>query len=294
MEINYGDAHFRRSDGGQTLYNPFIENYIIDAFTTEIGGEVYLQYKGLFGMIGLTNGEIKGDVKQVNPIATDQNANKSPAIYLKGGFDKSLGDLRLRGTASFYTDNSSANNTLFWGDRTGSNYFLAMENTSATAVAQAWSGRVNPGFNDRTQAFMLNGFLKFKGLEGFITYEQGKGRGATQIKQEDRKFTQFAIDGLYRLNIGSQQFYAGAKYNTVNLEQLFVSGATQTISEVKISRISLAGGWFLTKNVLLKGEVVVQEYDGYDAPGVPKTIFLGKNGANSKFNGYVIEAVVGF
>jgi hypothetical protein len=294
MEINYGDAHFRRSDGGGTLYNPFVENYIVDAFTTEIGGEVYLQHKGFFGMIGLTNGEIKGDVKEVSQLPTDASANKSPAIYLKGGFDKSLGDLRVRGTASYYKDNSSANNTLFWGDRTGSNYFLAMENTSATSTAQAWSGRVNPLFSDRTQGLMLNGFLKFKGLEGFVTYESGKGRQATQTKPEDRNFTQFAIDGLYRLQLGNQNFYAGARYNTVTLDQLFVSGATQTISEVKINRTSFAAGWFLTKNVLLKGEYVMQDYSGYDAPGVPKTIFLGKNGSNAKFNGYVIEAVVGF
>ena len=37
MEINYGDAHFRRSDNGNALYNPFVGNYIMDAFTTEIG-----------------------------------------------------------------------------------------------------------------------------------------------------------------------------------------------------------------------------------------------------------------
>lgn len=294
MEINYGDAHFRRSDGGGTLYNPFIENYIVDAFTTEIGGEVYLQHKGFFGMIGLTNGEIKGDVKEVSQVPTDKSANKSPAVYLKGGFDKSMGDFRIRGTASYYQDKSSANNTLFWGDRTGSNYFLAMENASATSTAQAWSGRVNPLFSDRTQGFMLNGFLKFKGLEGFVTYETGKGRQATQVKPEDRNFTQFAIDGLYRLKLGNQNFYAGARYNTVTLDQLFTSGTTQTISEVKINRTSFAAGWFLTKNVLLKGEYVVQNYGGYDAVGVPKTIFLGANGSKAKFNGYVIEAVVGF
>ena len=34
MEINYGDAHFRRSDNGQAIYNPFVGNYIMDAFTT--------------------------------------------------------------------------------------------------------------------------------------------------------------------------------------------------------------------------------------------------------------------
>jgi hypothetical protein len=38
MEINYVDQHYRRSDGGQTIYNPFVENYIMDAYTTEIGG----------------------------------------------------------------------------------------------------------------------------------------------------------------------------------------------------------------------------------------------------------------
>ena len=43
LEINYGDAHFRRSDNGNAMYNPFVGNYILDAFTTEIGGEVVPQ-----------------------------------------------------------------------------------------------------------------------------------------------------------------------------------------------------------------------------------------------------------
>ncbi len=45
MEINYGDAHFRRSDGGNTFWNPFLENNIMDAFTTEIGAELYWRKK---------------------------------------------------------------------------------------------------------------------------------------------------------------------------------------------------------------------------------------------------------
>ncbi len=45
MEVNYGDAHFRRSDGGQTMYNPWIENNIMDEFTTEIGAELYYKNK---------------------------------------------------------------------------------------------------------------------------------------------------------------------------------------------------------------------------------------------------------
>ena len=41
QEVNYGDAHFRRTDNGNGVYNPFIGNYLMDAFTTEIGAEVY-------------------------------------------------------------------------------------------------------------------------------------------------------------------------------------------------------------------------------------------------------------
>src|SRR4029079_125326 len=56
MEINYGDAHFRRSDNGNALYNPFVGNYLLDAFTTQVGGEVYLKAAGIVAMGGLTAG----------------------------------------------------------------------------------------------------------------------------------------------------------------------------------------------------------------------------------------------
>src|SRR5215204_552706 len=62
MEINYGDAHFRRSDNGNAIYNPFVGNYILDAFTTEIGGEVYLKTTNLIAMGSVTAGELRGTV----------------------------------------------------------------------------------------------------------------------------------------------------------------------------------------------------------------------------------------
>jgi hypothetical protein len=49
FEINYGDAHFRRTDNGQAMFNPFVGNYIMDAFTTEIGAELYLRTGGCWG-----------------------------------------------------------------------------------------------------------------------------------------------------------------------------------------------------------------------------------------------------
>jgi hypothetical protein len=304
MEINYGDQHFRRSDGGQTLYNPFMENYIIDAFTTEIGGEVYARWNGLFGMIGLSNGEIKGDVKEGTPTATDPNAKKSPAIYLKGGYDKNLSEkLRVRVSGSYYKDNSSSNNTLFWGDRTGSNYFMVNEPAFFTDRAtgsrkggnptdQAWSGRVNPGYTDRTQGIQLNGFAKWGGLEFFGTYETGQGRSAAETA--DREFTQLAGELIYRASVGgTENLWVGVRYNTVDATQRVGAISNPAANpargfDVNIARTSIAAGWFLTKNVMLKGEYVIQKYNDYPT-GVYATPYTA-----GKFSGYVLEAVVGF
>src|SRR5438105_3049264 len=62
FEVNYGDEHFRRSDNGQTMYNPFVGNFILDAFTTEIGGEAYFRAGPWLAMGGVTGGDIHGQV----------------------------------------------------------------------------------------------------------------------------------------------------------------------------------------------------------------------------------------
>lgn len=284
MEINYGDAHFRRSDGGQTLYNPFMESYIMDAYATEIGGEVYLHKNGFFGMLGMTNGMIKGNVDSTYKTAVDDNIKKSPSIYLKGGVDKSIGDaFRIRVTGSYYHNSSSAASglTLYGGDRTGSNYQNVMEKVPygtalPASTAIAFSGRLNPGFSKKVDAFMFNGFLKIKGIELFGTYETAKGR--TKTETSARTANQLAGDIIYRFG-KNENLFVGARYNTASAE---LSGFTD---KVKVNRIAGAAGWFLTRNILLKGELVQQKY--LDFPTADYR-------AGGKFSGVVVEAVVGF
>ncbi|MBX9891599.1 MAG: hypothetical protein K2Y12_04680 [Chitinophagaceae bacterium] len=283
FEVNYGDAHFRRSDGGQTLWNPFMEGNIMDAFATEIGGEVYLQKNGFIGMIGVTNGMIKGHVDSVIATVQDANTNRNPSFYLKGGYDKQVSEkVRVRVTGSLYTNSSQAGSglTLYGGDRTGSNYQNVMEKGVPGALpastAVAFSGRLNPGFSKKVTAFMLNGFLKAGGLEVFGTYETAKGR--TKTETADRKANQVAIDGVYRFG-KNENLFVGARYNTVTAR---LAGMA---ADVTVNRTALAAGWFLTNNVLLKGEIVNQQYKDF-----PTTDYR----SSGKFNGFVIEAVVGF
>ncbi|MEJ5963207.1 hypothetical protein [Pedobacter immunditicola] len=288
MEINYGDQHFRRSDGGQTIYNPFIENYIMDGFTTEIGGEVLVRKNGVFGMVGVSNGMIKGNIDSLIATVQDENIHKSPALYLKGGFDKQLSeDLRFRVAASYYSNNSSGGQTLYGGDRTGSNYFMVLEKLGATSAANAFSGRFNPGFTKKVNALQLNAFVKLQGLELFATYEKAKGR--SKFETEVRGAEQMAIDGVYRFG-ASENFFIGAKYNVVTAELANVAAvgtapAINYAGDVKIDRIAYAAGWFMTKNILLKGEYVTQKYEDFPTADYRSA---------GKFKGYVIQAVVGF
>lgn len=288
MEINYGDQHFRRSDGGQTIYNPFIENYILDAFTTEIGGEIMVRRGPLFALAGVSNGMIKGNVEELEATKQDANTHKSPAIYAKGVFDRKLNNhLRLRVAASVYANSSSGGQTLYGGDRTGSNYFMVLEKEGASTTTNAFSGRFNPGFSKKVNAVQLNAFVKCHGLEVFATYENAEGR--SKAETDLRSAQQLAIDGVYRFG-ATENFFIGTKYNKVTAKLADVA-ATLTApailytGDVQLDRLAFAAGWFMTKNILLKGEYVTQRYKNF-----PTSDYRSAG----KFNGYVIQAVVGF
>jgi hypothetical protein len=284
MEINYGDQHFRRTDGGHALYNPFIENYIVDAYATEIGGEVTVQKDGVFGMVGLTNGMLKASIDSLAHNTQNGAIRKNPAIYAKVGIDRQVSNLvRLRLTGSFYHIASSPSNDLFFGDRAGSSYWMVMEKPYVVPASgesayegDAFSGRLNPGFSYKVDAGMINGFAKIAGFEFFGTYEHGQGRGVSETS--NRQFNQYAVDGVYRFGY-KENLFVGVRYNGVTAE---LNGLK---SPVTINRFAAAGGWFLTRNILLKGEWVTQSY--LDFP-------VSDYRSSGKFDGYVVAATIGF
>jgi len=296
FEVNYGDEHFRRSDGGHTLYNPFMEGYIMDGYATEIGGEIYVKKNGMFGMIGVTNGMIKGNVDSLYAASNpDGNLHKSPSVLLKAGFDKMVtNDVRLRLSASYYGNQSSGSNTLYGGDRTGSNYQYVMELNSSNPSSStgagtplAFSGRLNPGFTKKINAFMFNGFVKSHGLELFGTYETASGRNARET--DTRNANQYAVDVIYRF-FKAENLFVGVRYNNVKAQLLdnatgTGAGPIKYDSKVNVDRLAFGAGWFLTKNVLLKGEYVIQQYKDFP---------VADYRAGGRFDGYVIEASVGF
>ncbi len=284
FQVNYGDFQFRRSDNGQALYNPFVGNAIMDAFTTEIGTEAVVQRNGFFGVVALTNGEIRGNIKEPS--------KRSPAIMLKGGLDRTFEeyDLRTRLSVSYRTQESAISNTLYSGDRAGSRYYFVTENSAATESAQFTSGRVNPGFTDALTAIMINPFVKWNGLEFFGMYEMASGRGqeVAGVAPDKRDVTQTMAELIYRFGAG-EKFYVGGRYNNFSGE-LLQNGATnggtpQVLGDVSVNRVNFGGGWFITPSLMLKAEYVRQNYNDFVRSDI-------RSGA--RFNGFMIEAITAF
>ena len=268
FEINYGDAHFRRTDNGNAVYNAFVGNYMMDAFTTEIGAEVYLRNKGVIAMAAVTGGEVRGTV--LSP------GQRGPTMIGKLGVDRQVKpNLRVRLTGSMYRNEKSLNNTLYGGDRAGSRYYYVLENTTAAEASQFTSGNINPGFRNSVTAFQINPFVKFGGLEVFGVIERAEGKAVTEAA--NRTFNQHAVDLVYRF--AGDALQAGARYNRVDGR---LAGMTDNVEG---NRWQFGGGWFVTPGLLVKAEYVTQEFKGYPVTTI-------RNGG--QFKGMMLEGVVAF
>jgi hypothetical protein len=306
MENNYGDAHFRRSDNGNAFMNPFVGNNIMDAFITEMGAELYYNRSGFVSMIGVTNSKLNQNVQEIvstpSTIAKpESNTTISPSILAKLGWDKQIDeDLRIRLTGSYYhTANSSGN--LYASDRAGSRFYGVMShseynivNPSTGAVvstvannfdptANKDTGRFNPNYGNWATSYMINPFIKYKGLEFFGTLEFTSG-GDFKGTDDTRKVNQYVGDLVYRFG-EKERFYIGGKYNLVDGK---LSNASA--QAIQINRFEAAAGWFMTKNVLAKLEYVDQNYKNFAQfnGATPNDLFGGS------FKGLMFEAVILF
>jgi len=316
MEVNYGDAHFRRSDGGNAIYNPFMENYIMDEFATEVGAEADIHLKDFTVVAAVTDGELNGNLQQIDLVKNPaSNGSHNPAFVGKLAYDKQFGEkLRVRLSGSAYYTAGSVSNTLFGGDRTGSNYSGVMY-VAGPGTGTAFNGRYNPGLADKLLTGMGNLFIKFTpienlSLESFTTIEKAKGRNT--VETTERNATQTATDLVVRFG-KNENFFVGARYNKVNAD---VAGsaavaavaakpavvdpvlgvtalATKAVPAVAavpaysvgIDRLAFSAGWFVTKNILAKVEYVKQNYNGFPAANI-------YDGA--QFKGLTAEAVISF
>lgn len=295
MENNYGDAHFRRSDNGNALMNPFIEGNIMDSFITEPGIEVYYNRDGFVSMLGVTNSKLNQSVAEIVPAnatatAPDSNTTVSPTFLAKLGYDKQIDqDLRVRITGSLYHCSNISSN-LYSSDRTGSRFYGVMSHAAYGDVANNFdpvsnkdTGRFNPGFGNWSTNIMFNPFVKYQGFEFFGTLEFASG-GDKKGVDEKRTVNQYVGDVLYRFGT-NENLYIGGRYGVVSGKL-----ANADAKSVSVNRFEASAGWFMTKNILAKLAYVDQEYKDYKQYNgtTPNDLYGGS------FKGLMFEATISF
>ena len=263
---NYGDTHFRRSDNADAIHNPFVGNTIIDAFTTEVGAEATVKANGFLAVGGFGGA--------LNPTVTNPDS-RAPSWHGKLGYDSQVTDLvRVRLTGSVYYTAKSNDGQLHSGDRAGGRYYNVVEGGD-------WSGRVRVNYGNEVTAFMINPFLKVGGLELFGTIESISGEAGGL---SDGSANQYAAEAIYRF--WNNDLFLGARYNTMSGDlNLAGRGDPPNWNDVGVDRWQVGAGWYMTENILVKGEYVTQSYENFP-DGQPQT--------NAEFDGLVIEGVVSF
>ncbi|MDX1592078.1 MAG: hypothetical protein R3283_08945, partial [Balneolaceae bacterium] len=168
MELNYGDTHFRRTDNAGAIHNPFVGNYIMDSFTTEVAGEVYYYSGAFFGMLGVSNGKL-------NQSTVASEFKTHATIYGKLGYDKQINDaFRFRLTGSILNISQSKSIYVYTGDRSGSRYYnvITPGNFRSGRFAPSFTpGRGAPAGVGEMTSIMINPFFKYNGLEFFGVIE---------------------------------------------------------------------------------------------------------------------------
>jgi hypothetical protein len=266
MMPNYGDAHYFRSNNAAVTTNPFVGNWIMDAYTTNPGMEFLFRHNGFLANVGVNNGRM--NYGRGNDLGEDLVFN------WKLGYDTQINeDLRLRASFSgYHVGEGHSGSTLWDGDRAGARYYNVMQVFDAenpannTSDANFRSGRWSPGANQtEMSSYMANLFVQFHGLEVFGIYETMNGvRGGN-----DQEYTQTALQGIYRFG----DFYAGARLNKVDNND----GST-------VSRTNIGGGWNMLEYVVVKLDYVTQKYEGPAHGAID----------GGKFNGLVLEAAISF
>jgi hypothetical protein len=241
----------------------------MDSFTTEVASEVYYYNGPMFAMGGLSNGKLNQNVTD----AAGNGFKTKPTIYGKLGYVKQVNDdLRVRLTGSILNISQSASIYIYSGDRAGSRYYDVI--TPGNFRAGRFAPSFTPGFGQtpapgEMTAFMINPFIKYKGLEFYGVFENTSGK----LKAAD--------DRRILISMAPNCFIALAQTKTSTLADDETANG-----DIEIDRLNIGGGWFLTKNVLAKLEYVTQNYKG---EGYSGTLYEA-----AEFNGLMLEAVISF
>ena len=270
-DIDFGDAHFRRTDNADVFHNPFVMNLAVESYMQ--AGFIELLYRvpviDAFFLAGITNGQVNpDDVKK-------SEGSDAYSYYIKLGYDNQLDDdLRFRATESIFYVRGTSKNSLYLGDKAGNVAREIFNNTTTTAGNDFGTGwKAISGYKDLTVS-MTNVFTKYMGTEFFGLLEIADGADSTDSSV---KMLHYSVEAVQRFG-EHERFYAAARYeNAKTTDQ-------SDPSDDKLTQIQATLGWFLSEHAMAKLEYIKQERKNFEE-------YLGGTG---KFDGFMVSAAISF
>lgn len=276
MLVDFGDASEHRSNNAIVQKNPLIGNFVVDPNIVSIGMQVSSK-PGRYGwLIGASNGTTTEDWNVGRGFAY----NGKVYVYPLKGLRTSLSYI---GTDQSDNPNKSGGGSqmqMFTGNRSGERYAGVLGGGQAP-------GNVFPQAGEKFSAAQFDvtydtgSPLK---LYGHYGYTQDLDINGSAAGTPEEKWAYYAADARYNF---TPTLYGAVRYSGAQANKLAGADSNGTVS-----RIQVGGGFWLSKNLLLKVEYVQQQYDGFgEGQVVNNNIQAWKN---PEFSGVISEVSFSF
>ncbi len=276
--VDFGDAAQHRSNNAIVQKNPLVGNFVVDPNIVSIGMQVASKPGTRFGwLIGANNGTTTEDWNVGRGFAV----NGKLIVY---PFKP------LRASVSYMTADNSDNPTkaaggsalqMFTGNRSGERYAGVMGGGQAPGNVFPQAGeKFSAGQFDLT--YDQSSFpIKLYGHYG-RTQDQDINGSAAGSPEETWNY--YAGDVVYKM---TPALYGAVRYSAATTDLL--SGRA---TEGKVNRVQIGGGFWLTRNMLMKLEYVKQQYSGFRQGDMVNNGIQAWR--NPEFKGFVAEVSFAF
>lgn len=273
FEVNFGDHIFRRSDNARVLRNRLIGNAVVDPRSEEIGMEIITKPGLLNGLIGVTSGSPQGDHLRGRGTAVYGKLWVTPSEYARVSLSGYTVDHSDNGSG--FPDGGTKNNFLSTS-RSGQPYAGVLDD--GNAVGHVLIGRGQKVTAAQADVTLVFGPLELYGNVGMGRDEDENGSGAGT--PEDN-WAYYTAEAVYQV---TDNFYGAARLSGAEADK--IDGKD---SNGSVTRAQVGIGYWITRHMLAKVELVHQEYSDFDAGVSVSGVDAGRD---PSFDGVITE--VGF
>ncbi len=249
FEIDYGDAHYRRSNNGMVQQNPLIGNYVVDPRATDIGVELIGATTPLKWLVGVGSGTYKGHFDDGSGYSVHAKLWGDPYPGLRSSF--SIYHSNHSGDGPGWPENNGTAGDLFVTNRSGGPYAGVFGGGDAP-------GQLLPGAGQLVTAAQADLTWRRSPLElyGYFGWVQDADINGDQPGSPKESWFYYAAEGIYNI---TDRLYLAARYSGAA-----ASSIDDHSSDGFISRIAMGGGYWFFDTVLIKMELVYQQLHGFN------------------------------